>query len=93
MLIASLIDLPTHLHAELARMRAKHGPATDTGPASLSEVANEHTIDIEPDEMDFVDGRKWTPDAIREAAAEQPFHYTDRMERIVLGDYKEGNGL
>lgn len=48
--IASHIDLPTHLRAELARMRAKHGPVMDDGPASLNEVTNEHIIYLAPTE-------------------------------------------
>lgn len=54
--ISGLIDLPTHLRAELARMRAKHGPV------SLNEPANEHT-----------------------------FHYTARMERLVLPNPKDNH--
>lgn len=54
--IATAIDLPTHLRAELARMRAKHGPV------SLNEPANEHT-----------------------------FHYTARMERLVLPNPKDNH--
>jgi len=42
--ISQLIDLPTHLRSELDRMRIKHWPARDTGPASLNEVVNEHFI-------------------------------------------------
>ncbi len=42
--IASFIDLPLHLRAELDRMRTKHGPVQDDGPASLNAVENEHII-------------------------------------------------
>lgn len=42
--IAFFYDLPTHLRAELARMRAKHGPVQDDGPSSLNEPANEHFV-------------------------------------------------
>ena len=59
-----MIDLSTNLPAELDRMRAKHGPAQDTGPASLNAVENEH-----------------------------PFHYSDRMEKLLLSDHTEGMGL
>lgn len=44
--ITTLIDLPLHLAAELERMRLRHGPARDTGPASHNEVANEHIIEF-----------------------------------------------
>ena len=46
--IGQLIDLPTHLRAELARMRAKHGPVQDDGPASLNAVENEHVVYVPP---------------------------------------------
>ncbi len=42
--INHFFDLPTHLRAELARMRAKHAPVQDDGPASMNEVANESVI-------------------------------------------------
>jgi hypothetical protein len=46
--IGVIIDLPTHLRAELARMRTKHGPVQDDGPASLNAVENEHVVYVPP---------------------------------------------
>jgi hypothetical protein len=42
--INTIVPLSETLPAELARMRAKHGPVQDDGPMSLNEVANESVI-------------------------------------------------
>lgn len=80
--IAELIDLPLHLSAELERMRQKHGPVRDDGPASQNEPANEHYIETE-----HGDNVSW------QWVGEKVIRYRLPAEGLKLTDHTEGMSL
>ena len=91
--ISTIIDLPTELEKELNRMRNKHLPKPDDGPASQNEVANEHVIDTEAGitwGTQVGKGKKLT------WAADHDNLVTwdgEKEKLFSLSDYKDGSGV